>query len=100
MLTRRSEIGREAHPEVREESGGPPGGPRGVRRLTCRGLDRVGRPTRRSEIDRKVHPEVQVVLGGPPRGSQEVLSPTRRSGRDCKSHTKVLEWPGVHPKVQ
>ena len=53
----RSGRGREAHAEVREGSGSPPGG-----------LGGVGRPTQKFGRGREVHPEVRVGLGGTPGG--------------------------------
>ena len=50
-MSRRSQ---EAHPEVREGSGGPYGGLEGVRMITRRSL----RPTRRSGLGRKSYLEV------------------------------------------
>ena len=55
LPTRWSEWGREAHLEVREESGDPPEGP-----------GRVGRPTRWSGWGREAHLEVREGSGGPP----------------------------------
>ena len=49
---------REAHPEVREGSGGPPEGLGGVESHTQRSVG-VGRPTWRSRRGREAHPEVQ-----------------------------------------
>ena len=69
-----SESAREAHPEVREWSGGPPG---------FLGVD--GRPSRISGCGRKDHPDVwdwSGVIGMPSRRS--------RSGREA--HPKVREW--------
>ena len=50
-MSRRS---RKAHPEVREGSGGPPGGSEGVEMITRRS----SRATRRSGLGRKAHLEV------------------------------------------
>ena len=58
MPTRRSGKGRQAHPKVREESGGPPGGLEGG----------VRRPTRRSKRGREAHFDVWKGAGGPPGG--------------------------------
>ena len=52
-----SEKGREAHPEVREDSVGQPGG-----------IGEVGRPSRRFGMGREANTEVQVWSGGPPGG--------------------------------
>ena len=51
----RFERGQEAHPEVREGLGVPPGGPGEVEKPTCRS----GSPTWRSERGREAHPAVQ-----------------------------------------
>ena len=53
--TQRSERGREAHVEIREGSGVPPGHSGGL----SGGQGGVWRPTRRSRIGREAHPEVQ-----------------------------------------
>ena len=55
--THRSRIGREAHPEVREESGGPPGGPGGIGRTT-RWFERGREALLRSGWGRDAHRKV------------------------------------------
>ena len=79
----------EAHPEVREGSGGPPRGHRGVGR-GC-------------EAD----PEVRGKSEGPPGGpvgivrpTQRSEKPTRRSGRGRESHLDVREGSGCQPELR
>ena len=56
--SRRCGIGQEAHPEVREWSGGPPGGLRVVGRPSRRSRS-GGRPSRKSGSGWEALPEVQ-----------------------------------------
>ena len=59
----------EAHPEVRQRTGGPPGGS-------------------------GAHPEVRVGSEGPPEGLGGVGILTRRSGRGREAHPEVREGLG------
>ena len=78
---------RDARPNVREWSGGPP---------ECSGV--IGRPSRFFGSGREALPDVQEWSGGPPGGASVVAKPSRMSGSGRES-PRVVEMPSQFPGV-
>ena len=102
-LIQRAGRGWEAHPEVRERSGGPfatqdwlgvhPGDLGGVGMTT----QMSGRLTWRSGLGQEVHLEGQERSGGAPAALGAVRKPIRRVMTDREAHPKVWEGSGGTP---
>ena len=88
---------REAHLEVRDRSGDPSGGPRGIGSLPG-SMGQVGRPTRRSRRDQEANPKVQEGSGGPPGVLGGVGRPVQSTERGREAHLKGWEVSGVPPE--